>query len=144
MYFRYVVRKDPGTTNPCTISSTGVTSDGCMGNIQILRMNGLDIGYGHSGVTTDFGVFDGKIDTWLLHPDWSGTGPTVPGGTLASGRDNEWIDLFPNSINVKSLQFHIFPEKDPWMSWDAQDCATGDPSCISPFIHPYVRIQMSV
>jgi hypothetical protein len=52
-YFRYVVRQDPGTATGCTISATGVTNEGCMGNIQILRMRGLDIGYPHTGATSD-------------------------------------------------------------------------------------------
>jgi hypothetical protein len=93
-----------------------------MGNIQILRMRGVDIGYTHSGSATDGSAFDGKVDTWMLHPDWTGTGPTIPGGRLATGYTSEWVDLFPNSINVKRLEFTLYPLKDPWLSWDAQDC----------------------
>jgi hypothetical protein len=141
-YFRYVVRQDPGTSTGCVITA-GVPEEGCMGNVQILRMRGLDIGYAHSGVTSDTGAFDGKIDTWMLHPDWTGTGPTIPGGRLATGYADEWVDLFPNSINVKKLEFTLYPLKDPWLSWDAQDCG-ATPGCVSPFIHPYVRLQMNV
>jgi prepilin-type N-terminal cleavage/methylation domain-containing protein len=141
-YFRYIVRQDPGTATGCVITAW-VPEEGCMGNVQILRMQGLDIGYGHSGVTSDTWAFDGKIDTWMLHPDWTGTGPTIPGGWLATGHESEWVDLFPNSINVKKLEFTLYPLKDPWLSWDARDCG-GTAGCISPFIHPYVRLQMNV
>lgn len=141
MYFRYVVRQDTGTSTWCVLYTTGA-NEGCMGNVQILRMRGVDYGYTHSGSASDGSAFDGKVDTWLLHNNWPGTWPAVPGGVLATGTWNEWVDLFPNSINVKSLQFHVYPQRDPWMSWDAKDC-TSTP-CISPFIHPYVRIQMTV
>lgn len=113
-----------------------------MGNVQVLKMRGVDIGYAHSGSVTDSGAFDGKIDTWLLHPDWPG-GITIPTGELATGSDGEWVDLFPSSINVKSLSFTLFPQKDPWLSWSAPDCG-GAPSCISPFIHPYARLEMTL
>ncbi len=146
-FFRYVVRQDPnaysGTTLiNCSISNTWALNDGCMGNVQVLRMTWLDIGYTHSWSTTDPGAFDGKVDTWILHPDWP-NGVAIPSWQrLATGTGDEWVDLFPNSINVKSLQFTLYPQKDPWISWDAQDCDTA--SCVSPFIHPYVRLQMTV
>ncbi len=79
----------------------------------------------------------------MLHPDWTGTGPTIPGGRLATGHESEWVDLFPNNINVKKLEFTLYPLKDPWLSWDARDCG-ATAGCISPFIHPYVRLQMNV
>lgn len=141
-YFRYVVRQDSETSTGCVITA-GVANDGCMGNVQILRMRGLDIGYGHTSNVTDTGAFDGKIDTWMLHPDWTGTGPTISAGRLATGYADEWVDLFPNSINVKKLEFTLYPLKDPWLSWDAQDCG-ATVGCVSPFIHPYVRLQMNV
>jgi hypothetical protein len=79
----------------------------------------------------------------MLHPDWTGTGPVLSAGTLATGYAGEWVDLFPNSINVKKLEFTLYPLKDPWISWDAQDCGSTA-GCVSPFIHPYVRLQMNV
>jgi prepilin-type N-terminal cleavage/methylation domain-containing protein len=144
MYFRYVVRQDSWTSTGCILYTTGA-NDGCMGNVQILKMRGVDYGYTHTGSATDGSAFDGKVDTWLLHNNWPG-GVTIPSlERLATGSGNEWVDLFPNSINVKNLQFHVYPQKDPWFSWDARDCnGSSPPDCISPFIHPYVRIQMTV
>ena len=105
----------------------------------------MDIGYTHSGVTSDTTAFDGKVDTWLLHRDWPGGVSLASGDKLATGTGNEWVDLFPNSVNVKSLQFFLYPQKDPWLSWDAKDCGSSSPAnCVSPFIHPYVRLQMTV
>lgn len=145
VFFRYIVRQDPGTSTGCVISATGMTNEWCMWNVQVLKMNWLDIGYTHSGTASDGSAFDGKVDTWVLHPDWSNWVSIATGDKLATGTGNEWVDLFPNSINVKSLRFNIFPQKDPWLSWSDQDCNTSSPAnCISPFIHPYVRLQMSV
>lgn len=148
VYFRHIIRQDPNAYSgwslmACQIYSTGANI-GCMGNIQVLKMRWEDYWYTHTGTATDGSAYDGKIDTWLLHPQWSWTWPIVAGGTMATGYKNEWVDLFPNTVNIKSLKFYIFPKKDPWLSWDAADCAIWDTSCISPFIHPYVRIQMTV
>lgn len=63
---------------------------------------------------------------------------------LATGSGSEWINLFPSTINVKYLSFQAYPVKDPWLSWGAQDCLISDPSCISPFIHPYVRMNLEM
>jgi hypothetical protein len=65
---------------------------------------------------------------------------------LATGSDAEWVDLFPDFVNVKNVSFTAYPEKDPWKSWSAPDCIGG--SCptgfTSPFIHPYVRLQLAL
>lgn len=151
MYFRHIIRQDPGaftggTLTICTISATGVTNEWCMGNIQVLKMRWVDYGYTHTGSAIDGSAFDGKIDTWLLHNQWTnGVSLATSWDRLATWTGNEWVDLFPNSVNIKSLQFYVYPKKDPWMSWDAQDCTlVSPPTCVSPFIHPYVRIQMTV
>jgi hypothetical protein len=68
------------------------------------------------------------IDTWICHKDWRCTGP-IPfaGGVemdrIATGRDAEWVDLFPDYINVKRIGFTAFPKKNPWKSWSAPDAA---------------------
>jgi hypothetical protein len=47
---------------------------------------------------------------------------------------------------VKQLSFSLYPIKDPWKSWSAPDCLWGwcGSSFISPFLHPYVRLQMTM
>lgn len=104
----------------------------------------MDIGYDHAGLVGSTGAFDGVIDTWVCHPDWRCAGPNIPSAAsnLATGKDSEWVDLFPDTINVKSLSFTAYPQKDPWKSWAAPD--TLGTSAVSPFIHPYVRLQLTL
>lgn len=42
-------------------------------------------------------------------------------GSGATGQDSEWVDLFPDTINVKSVGFIVYPQKDPWRAWAAPD-----------------------
>ncbi len=147
-FFRWTYRQDDPTSPTSCIMATG---SGCIGNIEILRLKWLDIGMNHSGQTLEPWVFDGMIDTWICHVDWPcTTGPTLPsnvwGGRIPTWSDSEWIKMFPDYIDVRKLSFDIYPRKDPWRSWAAIDCIWG--SCpawfISPFIQPYVRIQMTL
>jgi hypothetical protein len=62
---------------------------------------------------------------------------------ISYGDDADWVSLFPDYINVKQLNFSLFPQKNPWYSWKARD-NFSDPNFISPFIHPYVRIQLTL
>ena len=142
-FFRYTYKPDPNA--PAWVICDMNTGSGCLGNIQILKLRGLDIGLDHSGSTTDGSAFDGKIDTWICHPDWKCTGATLPNGygTLPSGADSEWVDLFSDNVSVRSITFSAFPERDPWLSWGAPDNLT-DPNFISPFIHPYIRMQFTL
>jgi prepilin-type N-terminal cleavage/methylation domain-containing protein len=142
LYLRYIVRQDKWTDIVCTISNTGAIGEWCVGNIQILKMLGRDVGFSHSW--SEAWAYDGEIDTWILDPDWTGTWPLLSIGRLATGGPSEWVDLFPNTINVKNVSFQLYPQKDPWLSWDAKDCTQFDTNCISPFIHPYVRLQMVI
>jgi hypothetical protein len=68
-------------------------------------------------------AFDGDLDTWVCHQDWSCGGPVLPNnyGTLPTGADAEWVPLFPEYVNVKQLTFSLYPRKDPWRSWAAVD-----------------------
>lgn len=148
MYFRWNIQQDPNSSTGCTISNVAgkiVTWVGCMGNVQVLKLKWIDVGLSHTWSTTDSTAFDGVIDTWICMDDGQCTGPAVPGygnKNLATGADAEWFNLFPSSINVKNLSFRIYPVKDPWKSWNAPDCLV--PACISPFIHPYVRMNLEM
>lgn len=147
--FRWTLKDDPGLpANSCTYSGTNMGS-GCLGNIEIFRMKWLDIGINHTGSTTESGAFDGKIDTWACHLDWNCSGPTLPVavnawvGNLPTGADAEWVKLFPEYVSVRQLSFTVYPQKDPWKSWAAPDDLVS-PWFISPFIQPYVRLQMTL
>ncbi len=147
-YFRWTYKPDdPASPTLCTMS----TGSGCVGNIEIFRMKWLDIGMNHSGQTLEPWVFDGIIDTWICHADWPCTiGPTIPAtawvGRIPTGNDGEWLKLFPDYVDVRKLTFDIYPAKDPWRSWAAVDCIWGwcPSGFVSPFIQPYVRIQMTL
>lgn len=147
-YFRWNIQQDPNNTSiVCDISTTAswkmITNSGCIGNVQVLNLKWLDIGYSHAASTTDVTSYDGLVDSWVCIEDAQCTWPTVLGTEkLATGSGAEWLDLFPSTINVKNLSFQIYPIKDPWTSWAAQDCLVT--SCISPFIHPYVRMNLEM
>lgn len=103
------------------------------------------MGYTHSGLTTDLTAYDGLIDTWVCVEDGQCVGPGLASPSvddIATGSGVEWLNLFPSTINVKNLSFQIYPVKDPWLSWSAQDCTVS--TCISPFIHPYVRLNLEM
>lgn len=74
MFFRWTFKDDPDLPVGVCNYTTG---SGCLGNIEILRLRGKDIGLNHSGSTSS-GAYDGAIDTWTCHPDWTCLGPTLP------------------------------------------------------------------
>ncbi len=142
VYFRWNYKVDPNAPSWVTCDMT--TGSGCLGNIQIFRMDGKDLGKDHDGSLGN-GAFDGNIDTWVCDQDWRCAGKVLPGyGTLSFNNDTDWIDIFPDYINVKSLRFYIYPIKNPWYAWKAVDDVSGTPGFLSPFIHPYVKIQITL
>jgi prepilin-type N-terminal cleavage/methylation domain-containing protein len=146
-FFRWIVRNDPNAplgTPPCIMSGLATGSGGCVGNVQILKLRGFDLGFDHSwSILSGNAAFDGIVDTWVCHLDWNCSWPTLSTGywNLATWSDSEWVDIFPDTINVKSIKFVAYPKKDPWRAWWAPDAAQWS-SDISPFIHPYVRLEL--
>ncbi len=148
-YFRWNILQDPNTTISCNITTSAsgktTTGSGCVGNVQVLKLQGLDLGLSHSGTIVSPTLYDGIVDTWVCTEDGQCGGPTVLATkNIATGSWSEWLNLFPSSINVKNLSFQIYPVKDPWLSWAAPDCLASDPTCISPFIHPYIRMNLDM
>jgi hypothetical protein len=143
-YFRWNIQQDPNNTAIiCGITDTPLTSSGCVGNVQILKLKWLDLWLTHSGDLNDKMAYDGIIDTWVCAEYGQCIWPVLPtSDQISTGIDAEWLDLFPSTINVKKLTFQIFPIKDPWISWAAPDCLIA--TCISPFIHPYVRMNLEM
>lgn len=144
LFFRLTYKQDPNHPSTCNFTTFGT---GCLWNIEVLRLKWLDIWLSHSGWLNDPsnpGAFDGDIDTWVCHQDWICNGPVLPNSywTLPTGADSEWVPLFPDYVNVKRLTFSIYPRKDPWKSWAATDSFAN--GFISPFLHPYVRVQMTM
>lgn len=79
----------------------------------------------------------------MCETGWDCQGMDTDAGKIATGQDKEWKKLFPNSISVRKFRLDVFPKKDPWLAAAAPDC-TDDVTCISPFIHPYVRISIEL
>lgn len=145
-FFRWNIQQDPNNTAIiCWAADTPLTSSGCMWNVQILKLKWLDLWLSHSGGTTDITAYDGIIDTWVCSEYSQCLGPvlSITSDKLATGINAEWLDLFPSTINVKKLTFQIYPIKDPWISWAAPDAVQWT-SQISPFIHPYVRMNLEM
>jgi hypothetical protein len=145
-FFRWNIQQDPNNTAIiCWATDTPLTSSGCMWNVQILKLKWLDLWFSHSGWTTDITAYDGIIDTWVCSEYSQCLGPvlSITSDKLATGINAEWLDLFPSTINVKKLTFQIYPIKDPWISWAAPDAVQWT-SQISPFIHPYVRMNLEM
>lgn len=142
-YFRWKIQQDPGSTITC--SYTIPTNSWCIGNVQVLKLKWLDIGYSHTGAPAviDSSRYDGFIDTWVCVEDAQCTWPTIGTKQIATGSGVEWVNMFPATINVKYLSFQAYPVKDPWLSWSAPDAAQGTTQ-ISPFIHPYVRMNLEM
>ncbi|MBX9808928.1 prepilin-type N-terminal cleavage/methylation domain-containing protein [Candidatus Gracilibacteria bacterium] len=154
IFFRWNIQQDPNNIAiPCswTVTSGKInTNSGCIGNVQVLKLKGLDVGLSHSGYSAsnpDLTSYDGIIDTWVCNETGQCGGPLLPSPStdrIATGESSEWLDLFPGTINVKNLTFQIYPIKDPWLSWAAQDCDPMNTTCVSPFIHPYVRMNLEM
>jgi prepilin-type N-terminal cleavage/methylation domain-containing protein len=148
IFFRWTLRDDPDAPagNTCTYTGPNMWS-GCLGNIQILKLKWYDIGQGHSGTSlSSTGSFDGNIDTWTCEKDWSCQWYDLLSGygILATGKDAEWMDLFPSFINVKSLSFIAYPQKNSIKAWAAPDVVGWWTNSTSPFIHPYVRLNLTL
>jgi len=118
LYFRWNITQDP--SNLGMVCNGSITNTGCLGNLQILKLVGTDKGILHDGTST--GSNDGVIDTWEYGSEYD-----------SGGTNSGWIDVLPNYINVKSVKFYPYPDKNPKYNW--KDTAG---------IAPYVRIQLSL
>jgi hypothetical protein len=103
--------------------------------IEFLKLQGQDYGEDHDVLVLDANntQYDGKIDTWLIHDDFlSSTTPVIAGSNAVS----YWQPLFTNTINVKNLQFFLYPNKNTQFSWKDNDS--------NILVAPYVRVSMEL
>lgn len=91
--------------------------DNTIGTLQILSLNGFDLGY--DDINDDFvkDTFnDGVIDTWVCDKDYLCSGSlsngTEMGEALLNNNDG-WTDYSPPTIDITGLEFHIAPLEDP-------------------------------
>lgn len=105
---------------------------GCLGNIQVLKLVGQDLGMSHTGSTFSTGQYDGVIDTWQCREDFACFGSN----NLPNGSPGEWVDIFPDYINVKNIDFYPYPDKDFRLAWKEDNADT--------VINPYVRMNITL
>jgi hypothetical protein len=132
MFLRLNFILDPNAPTWATCDANWTWS-WCLGNIQILKLVWKDLWIGH-GVTdgNPFGRDDWKIDTWECNKDFSCTWST----NLPTWADSEWVNLLPNYINVKSLKFFLYPNKDYEYAWKDNDDNIN--------INPYLRLNIKI
>ncbi|MCK9272381.1 prepilin-type N-terminal cleavage/methylation domain-containing protein [Candidatus Gracilibacteria bacterium] len=131
LYFRLNYKLDPDAPpgSSCTSLSGGIMSgSGCLGNIQMLKLIGKDLGLSHTGTTNA----DGIIDTWTCDSDYNCTGSN----NLPTGANSEWVDILPEYINIKNANFYLYPNKNYLYSWKEDNANIN--------INPYLRINMTV
>lgn len=88
----------------------------CRWQLEILKLKGSDDGLNHDGVTGS-GVFDGIIDTWRCHPDYSCAWILVWTSNLPTWTGSEFVALLPPTISVLNWQLDVAPIKDGNRSW---------------------------
>ncbi len=128
-YFRWKVRTDPNA--PSTVTCSGTTGDGCLGTIEFLKLQWRDYGLDHDESASDTQQYDGEIDSWYIHPDFTG-GTDVLAGDF--DRDAYWEPLFPDSVHVANFQVYAYPHMDSELAWQQ--------TWID--IAPYVRLQFEI
>ncbi|MDP5039196.1 MAG: hypothetical protein NWP80_02010, partial [Candidatus Gracilibacteria bacterium] len=135
-YFRWKWKQDPN--KPSYIGNCNITSDnnsysdGCIGTIQILKLVGEDWGVNHLKSGTGFG--DGIIDTWLLDSNFYGNTTDIISGSV--DMEQYWVDLFPDTLSVKSFEVYPYPNINRNYSWKNIDNQKN--------INPYVQIKLNL
>lgn len=132
-YFRWTLKTDTNGPAGAICDFITGTGTGCLGNIQILKLVGRDLGLSHTWETiTSTGRYDGIIDTWECHADYNCTGPD----NLPTGAESEWVNIFPDWVNVKNIDFYPYPEKDFRYAWKE--------SSDSLVLNSYVRMHINL
>jgi hypothetical protein len=86
----------------------------------------------HSGSIPSSGQYDGIIDTWECREDFKCNG----NNNLPNWTDGEWVDIFPDYINVMHVDFYPYPNKDFRLAWKEDN-----PDIV---INPYVRMNITL
>jgi len=130
--FRWNVIEDPDrpTGANCNFSIPKTpTWSWCLGSIEFLKLDLKDLWKSHDLWTW---AYDWNPETWVINSDFAWTWWLV----AWSNSWNYWVPLFPKSINVKNLEFYLFPNKDINLSWKD--------SLSSSNFSPYLRIKYTL
>jgi len=132
-YFRWNIKKDPDTSKPCD----NVTwSWGCASTIELLKLEWKDWWNDHN--ESGSGLYDWNVDTWLINKDFAWKSNYGAWNFIVAGSDanNYWQPLFWKNINVKNVEFFMYPNKDFKLSWRNVDPKVN--------IAPYIRLKMTL
>ena len=114
--------------------------------IQMLKLRGFDAWSKHQfDAASDSWVFDGQIDTWacdhgqMFECTWNAlktaTSSTelYPWYKLPGSKDDWWVDLFDEKLNITDWNIEIYPVKDPDLAWAE----------MNQQINPYIKISLT-
>ncbi len=132
LFLRLNIIKDPNAPDEASCNFTDWTWSWCLWNIQILRLDWYDLWYTHDW-TNPFWLYDWILDTWRCNKDFSCTNWPY---NLPTGNDDEWVNLFPDYINVKSLKLFLYPNKNYVYAWKENNSNIN--------INPYIRINITL
>ena len=131
--FRWNVIQDPDSPNTCTIAtSTNIISwDGCIWNIEYLKLEWKDMWMDHSWSWSNT-FLDWVIDTWYINKDLSSWTDII----AWENNDNYRVPLFSNAINISEFKIYAFPNIDIDNEWKNTD--------ISSNIAPYIYLKLTL
>lgn len=152
-FFEYRKILDPAapTWITCPDSSLSDPERFCMWQIIIKRMAWKDWGQTVSLTwtkdTSDPTFWDWVIDTWIVHPEvsWKDESVDIESQIAHLDDDSDWISnideyaysIFPDTINVKSIKYRVYPNIDSKYAWKALPDAKAN-------ISPFIRMEMVI
>lgn len=107
--------------------------------IQILKLRGFDAWKNHNfDAANDPTVYDGQIDTWACdYWQFFTCGgkeiPTYSWYNLPNDRDDWWVDLFDEKLNITDWNIQLSPVKDSNYAWTENEQQ----------INPYIKITLT-
>ena len=125
--FRWNIKDDPD--NPTDNCDFTTWSGWCSSTIEFLKLEWKDWWFDHSKTWT--WLYDWIVDTWIIDPDFTWWTEIIAGSTSDTWF---WQPLFGENVNVKSVKFFMYPNKDRNLAWQDPDEKIN--------ISPYVRLQM--
>lgn len=138
-YFRWNVGTDPDAPASATIcdftNPEEPTWESCLGTLEFLKLVGRDYGYDHNSATQDTNgsQWDGIIDTWLIHSDFTSDASTP---VAASTATQYWQKIFPDTMNISDVEFYLYPSKSLEHSWRDTDSSIQ--------MSPYLQIKYTI
>ena len=131
-----------GEDCPSTVWSKSLTWSWCLWTIQMLKLVWRDYWNNHDPLTEDWdwSQWDGMIDTWILHPDFTSWSSEIVIDT--SNANNYWQNIFSNRIHVSKAEFYLYPNQDLDYAWAVSSTDRPDLQ-VSPYLQLRVRLEPS-